>query len=263
MRSILVSIALAACVSEVTSNTTDDSSTGNSSTDTGTETGTETGTDTQACDMLAQDCAPGQKCVAITLELLGDWVATTCAEASTEGSAPGSLCFNGPEGFDTCGPESMCLQLGTGEGLCFPFCDPSSSCAALDGMALNCERLDAEQSEPLALGVHLCQLDCQPLLGDCPAALFGCYPGDDRFSCRLTHPGAGLDGEPCESHLDCASGTACASGLAGCAGAACCTSYCALGDVDACAGSALGSTCVSPFEPEMAPAGLEAVGWCL
>jgi hypothetical protein len=216
--------------------------------------------DEASCDMIAQDCGPGQKCVAYTLELLGDWVATACVDASPEGAPVGSICFTGEGGFDTCGPDSMCLQLGTGEGVCFPLCfagqDGAPSCAEIDGLGYNCERLDGLQTEPLAQGVHVCHLDCDPLASTCPAELFGCYPGASRFSCRISKPAPAPEGDACVNHLDCAAGTLCTDQGS-------CTRYCELGLAGACEASVVGQDCVALFEPGSAPAGHESVGMCL
>jgi hypothetical protein len=211
--------------------------------------------DETGCDMIAQDCGPGQKCVAYKAELFGDWVGTACVEASTQGAPVGSICFTGEGGIDTCGPDSMCLQLGTGEGVCFPLC-VAGSCAEIDGLAYNCERLDGFQAAPLGQGVHVCQLDCDPLQSTCPAELFGCYPGVSRFSCRISNPGPKPEGYACTDHLDCAPGTLCAD-PAGCA------RYCELGVAATCEGSVVGQACVALFEAGSAPAGHESVGICL
>jgi len=238
------------------------------------ESETETGSEPPpSCDMLAQDCGPGQKCVGLDEGLLGAWTGTRCAETSPEGSPPGSFCFGGGDtGWDTCGPDSMCVQLGTGEGLCFPFCGAPSepgevgSCAPFDGLSLNCERLDAFATVMSEPGVFLCQLDCDPLLGTCPADRFGCYPGLRRTSCIVSKLGPKPEGFACEQHLDCFSGTVCAQvemPTPDCEGPRCCAGYCDTSEPSACEASVSGPECVALFDPLAAPVGLESVGLCL
>lgn len=112
------------------------------------------------CDAEAQDCPAGEKCNP-TGPALGPWEGTTCVEDNAaNGSAAGSPCFLGPESTDTCDPSSLCLQLGTGEGVCTPYCtdSPADSC-------------DADQLCVLyddAAGVKLCSLRCDLAGDDCP-----------------------------------------------------------------------------------------------
>jgi hypothetical protein len=114
---------------------------------------------TLACDPEAQDCPSGQKCNPVGA--LAPWQGTTCVpDNAGTGSPPDTPCFTGPDSTDTCDPDTMCLQLGTGEGACTAFCTdvPADSCPAAE----RCVLFDQ------AIGLKLCALRCDPAAPACP-----------------------------------------------------------------------------------------------
>ncbi len=216
------------------------------------------------CDMVLQDCPSGQKCNAVMTHIQDPWRGTVCVDDNrTEGGGLlGDICFNMPGGGDTCGPGSMCVQFGTGEGDCRAFCRPAAEGPACPAGTL-CAGLDGEGR------VRLCFDRCHPLLKDCPSEehLFGCYPEQGGFAClpwRLG--GRGRYQDPCERHLDCAPGHFCAAAeqVPGCAAASgCCSTFCDINESDSCPGAAEGEACQPFYPPGDVPAGQENVGLCV
>jgi hypothetical protein len=120
---------------------------------------------TLGCDAEAQDCADGLKCNP-TGSALPPWDGTTCVDDNAaSGSSAGSFCFNGPDATDTCDPDTMCLQLGTGEGICTPYCTdtPDDTCGADQVCVLYDD----------AVGLKLCALQCDLADDQCPLT-FNC-----------------------------------------------------------------------------------------
>ncbi|MEM6995294.1 MAG: hypothetical protein AAF721_32595, partial [Myxococcota bacterium] len=188
------------------SGTTDDSTTG---TDTGFETtsGTtgdpstgssgfvESSSDTSplldvgvpiVCDLFAQNCPVGEKCMPFDEDLSGTWNATGCFPIDDNPDQVGDECDvtgSGVSGVDTCDGGAMCFDVdamtltGTcvemcGGSLANPICtDPDTSCAiANDGFII------------------LCLATCDPLMQDCNNG--GCYPIGDGFNCAPEGTGA-------------------------------------------------------------------------
>lgn len=181
------------------------------------------------------------------------------------GAAPGGICINASDGRDTCGPASMCVQFGTGEGACLPFClgDPDAPTCA--DPALVCARTDT------LLALPLCVPPCDPLAYDCPDLDFGaaamvCAPATVGFGCVLRgHIGGQPFGSPCIHHRDCEGAALCAAPaqVPGCAGAhGCCDVYCDTSAPAPCPLAAEGQTCVPYFAPGEAPPGHADVGVC-
>lgn len=246
--------------------TTTMSATTQTSTDTG-ETSTESGSLTfvpdediiavyGGCDPFAQDCPDSEKCVAYGST--GGWFdANKCVPVLGD-LGPGETCSYGGrvEATDDCDADSYCWNAqdvdGQLLGVCAPFCagwqdDPmcpgSSTCLiAFEG------------------SVALCVDTCDPLAQDCPPAL-GCHyneAGED-FVCL---PGDIPPGAGCALHGPvCAPGHTCVAAelLPMCADPGCCTPFCDLDNP----GCSPGTDCVSFFDPDTAPAGLEAVGICV
>jgi len=103
---------------------------------------------------------------------------------------------------------------------------------------------------------------CDPLFPDCGPGE-ACYPLDGAFVCAIDVSGGdGVALEPCEFVNVCNPGLACADAgaMPSCIGAlGCCTPYCDLDAANPCSQG----VCTPYFAPGTAPAGFEAVGWCL
>ncbi len=238
-------------------------------TSTGTSTGASTGDDTglsPRCDPLLQDCPAGFKCTGVKPTLEGPYTGTACVpDNANGGSSPGSICINAGDGTDTCGPDSMCVQFGSGEGACVAFCTGSPDTLACADPQQVCARTDTQWS------LFLCVPPCDPLAYDCPDLDFGsgvmvCAPATIGFGCVLRgHLGGSPFAAPCINHRDCTAAAHCAPPgyVPGCAAASgCCDVYCDTSEPAPCPLAAEGQACIPYYAPGEAPPGLENVGVC-
>lgn len=210
------------------------------------------------CDIFAQDCRPGEKCVPWANDRGNAWNATRCV-AITGAVAPGEPCTapDGPvTGVDDCAAPSICWDVGPdNQGTCVaqcggdrdhPVCPPQSACAAGD-------------HSPLAV----CLPACDPLADDC-AANEVCIPALDGFLCIIAG-NAGAINDPCEFINSCDKGLACidpttASSACDPQPTGCCQPFCALPN-SPCPNP--DQECVQWFAPQMPlPEGYENVGVC-
>ena len=202
------------------------------------------------CDVWAQDCDEGQKCVAWADDGGSSWNNVHCVDAPGDGQ-PGDVClYDGiAVGSDDCAKGSMCW--GTDEnnmGTCVqqctgtmdaPMCPNGPCTVANDGTLI------------------LCLAICDPLLQDCVGADL-CIPNGDNFVCVLDAGGEeGQAFDPCEFANVCDAGLVCldpATGGMGCDAAAggCCSPFCEFPD-GACPGA--DQKCVQWFDPAQLPAG--------
>ena len=209
--------------------TTDDDTTTSESTTTG------TGTDESlnfipsedipylaTCDIYAQDCPEGEKCVPYALRdgYLG---ALKCVPVLGE-QAPGEPCTWGGlvEATDDCDATSICWDAQRVDGQLVGTCIVQCTGAA-----------DAPQCPPAAScfvdgngSIVICLPDCDPLTQDCDEG-DGCYWANMQFSCMAMTENIPTGGA-CGYVNDCAPGNLCtdAAALPSCADAACCTSFC-------------------------------------
>lgn len=219
------------------------------------------------CDVWAQDCPVGEKCMPWANDGGNSWNALKCVEIDDNPGEPGDPCHvegGGVSGIDDCAIGSMCWDVDpeTSEGVCVAMCtgdqaapiceDPSTSCIIVNDGVLN-----------------LCLPDCDPLLQDCEDGQ-ACYPVNGTFTCApdASGPELGVFGDPCEFINACDAGLFCAnaSAVPGCGGSAgCCSDFC---DLDAdfpeddCSGAAEGQECLPFFDEGDAPPGAEAFGAC-
>lgn len=261
----IVSSASTSTGSSDATTTTGASPTTDQSSSSGASTAAETG-EPLACDTLLQDCPAGFKCTGVKPTLDGPYSGTACVPDNADGgSSPGSICINAADGSDTCGPDSMCVQFGSGEGACVAFCTGTPGAPACADPQQVCARTDTRW--PL----YQCVPTCDPLAYDCPDVGTGslvmvCAPATVGFGCHMRGHVGGLPfAAPCINHRDCSAAAFCAPPefVPGCAGpTGCCDVYC---DTDApapCPLVADGQACVPFYAPGEAPAGLESVGAC-
>jgi hypothetical protein len=221
------------------------------------------------CDVWAQDCPPGEKCMPWDASGGTSWNALKCSPVDPSPAQPGDPCEvegSGVSGIDTCDVGSMCWDVDseTNTGYCVSFCEGSAAAATCADPEALCTIFN-EGVLPLCLPV------CDPILQDCVSDDL-CVGAPDRsgFVCVLDASGEeGQHGDPCEYVNSCDPGLFCAGAAAvpGCTGSqGCCSEFCDLTDADpdaACSGAADGQECVAWFEEGQAPPGMEHVGGCL
>ncbi len=220
---------------------------------------------THECDMFAQDCPTGEKCMPWANDGGSSWNATRCSPLSNNPGQPGDQCQvegSGVSGIDDCDLGSMCWDVDpeTNIGNCVAMCtgdeanplceDPGTACVNVNDGA-----------------IVLCLPACDPLLQDCPEGQ-ACYGIAEVFTCVPDASGEmGVYGDPCEYINVCDPGLFCANADAvpSCSGSiGCCSEFCDLedGSGDAqCSGAPGGQACV-PWTDDPAP-GLEVVGACV
>jgi hypothetical protein len=137
------------------------------------------------CDPFAQDCPPGEKCMAWADDGGADWNALRCTPVRDDPDAPGDPCTvegSAMSGIDSCEQGSMCFHVDpdTNVGTCVSQCTNSLAdpmCPA-DG-----EVCIVSNEDVLAL----CLTPCDPLADDCAVGQT-CSPYADTFVC-LDAPG--------------------------------------------------------------------------
>lgn len=224
------------------------------------------------CDMFAQDCNEGEKCVPWSElpDLQPDSI--RCCPIAEPLAEAGDICtLNGHLGscIDNCAPGTMCFDFdGDGEGVCQEMCS---------GTAENpsCSNPIDDQCFIFWGGVPFCFSECDPLVQDCPADK-GCYPdaiaeGGTNFLCMPTLGDQGL-GEYCWLLSGCNPGMICATAdlLPNCFGPAgdtgCCTDLCDItDDPDPCQDINPDMECVPWYHQGAPPPSieLENVGACV
>ncbi len=217
------------------------------------------------CDMFAQDCPDGEKCMPWANDGGNAWNATRCSPIDDNPAQIGDECLvegSGVSGLDNCDVGAMCWDVDaeTNAGTCAAMCtgDPSNPL---------CEDPDTTCINVNDGAIVLCLPVCDPLLQDCAEGQ-ACYGINNSFTCVPDASGEmGLYADPCEFINACDPGLFCANAEAvpGCVGSVgCCSEFCDLDDPggdDQCSGLAGGQACVAwSEEPEP---GLEAVGACV
>jgi hypothetical protein len=221
----------------------------------------------EECDIWAQDCADGQKCMPWANDGGNAWNATKCTPVEPNPKAVGDACMtsgSGVTGIDDCDVGAICWNTDEmGMGTCVPMCMGSAE-------APSCENPDESCLITNEGVIILCLPICDPILQDCGERQ-GCYLVDGvTISCGPDSSGAdGAYGFPCEYDNSCDPGLFCALGDAvpACTGGrGCCTEWCDLEAADplaACTGRADGVECVPFFEPGTAPPDFGHVGMCV
>jgi hypothetical protein len=214
------------------------------------------------CDLFAQDCPRGEKCMPWANDGGNIWNALRCSPIASDPDAVGEACVvegSAVSGVDSCEAGSMCWDVdpATHEGVCVAFCvgseadpscvDPTTTCV-MSGSGV----------------LALCIPNCDPLLQDC-AEGHACYFAFDAFLCVPdASRGLGAPGDPCEFINACDPGTFCAAAelVPDCAEAVgCCSPFCDVTSDDPwyCLP---GQDCV-PWWQDAAPPGYAHVGACV
>ncbi len=201
------------------------------------------------CDVFAQDCADGQKCVAWAEGGGTSWNDTKCVAVTGDGQH-GDPCTTeggGTTGVDDCALGFMCWDVVDDKGTCVALCTGSAD-------APKC--IDDLVCVIANDGVlNLCLTPCDPLLQDCPGDDL-CIPNGEEFVCVLDASGEeGQVHDVCEFVNACAKGLTCqdaatASSECDPAAAGCCEPFCEFPD-GAC--PAADQKCVQWFDPMTLP----------
>jgi hypothetical protein len=221
------------------------------------------GTSCLCCDVFAQDCPEGEKCVPWANDGSEQWNGTRCTPIVDDAGGLGDPCTvtdSAASGIDDCGLELVCWNVDpdTLQGTCVAMCT---------GDEVNPECREGTECLIINDGVLiLCLPPCDPLALDaCPEGN-ACVPSQAGFVCA---PSAGPvgSGVPCEPAWlpgECGPGSVCAylGSVPPCDGdlPGCCTSICDLSQPDPC--GELGLVCTSWWGDAPVPPGFENVGFC-
>jgi hypothetical protein len=219
------------------------------------------------CDVYAQDCPVGEKCMPWANDGGDQWNATRCSPIDDDPGQPGEECTvegSGTSGIDDCDLGAMCWDVdpATNMGTCVAMCMGDEENPTCEDRNTTCEISND--------GVLvLCLPTCDPLAQSCPEGE-ACYPSQDAWVCRPDGSGEmGGYGDPCEAIDGCDPGLVCLASEVvppgqPCEGeAGCCTEVCDLTDAagDAqCTGAPGGQTCQAWYDDP--PPGYENVGVC-
>lgn len=215
------------------------------------------------CDIVAQNCPEGEKCMPWADDGESRWNSSRCTPLSPTPASAGQDCHvrgNSVSGIDSCDWGLVCtnVDVRTNQGVCTALCtdnsptglcdDPDAICASIEGI------------------VPLCLPACDPTAVSCPPDN-GCALVGQVFACRPLQPKqtAG-DGEWCTQWAVCSSGSLCIHGQGlqcdALPGQGCCTPLCDLdgGGDTACEDPQRECT---PWFPDPAPPPYEHIGACL
>ena len=213
--------------------------------------------ETFECDLSAQDCPPGEKCMPWANDGGLVWNATRCSPLDPNPDQVGEPCLvegSDLSGIDTCDVGLSCFLVDAmGQGECIPVCS---------GAPIDCDASTMCLQVPGVPQIGYCVVPglCDPLGTDCEANEV-CVPpipffdGTGQglptvFQCLPDASGpGGAYGDACEAQNSCDPGLVCVPGgdVPGCAGgfgAECCTVVCDPSTPMVCPANALGQTCV-------------------
>lgn len=176
------------------------------------------------CDVFAQDCHDGEKCVAYGTGG-SSWNATKCVPVMGEG-VPGDVCSapqGGLTGIDDCGAGAFCWDVLNNLGVCVALCEGTANSPMCDA-----ESVCLISNEGV---LNLCLPKCDPLVQDCPGDDL-CVPNGANFFCSQDASGdEGQANDPCQGGNVCDKGllcrdTATASSACDPNSTGCCQPYC-------------------------------------
>ena len=215
------------------------------------------------CDIWAQDCPEGQKCMPWANDGGGSWNATKCSPVSDNPGKEGDACTvegSAVSGIDSCDIGLLCWYFNeNNEGTCIDMCTGSQENPQCD---------DGQVCDITNDGVLiLCLIECDPLIQSCPEGQI-CFfsSAASTFICDFDASGEmGAYGDPCAFINVCDYGLFCAvqDAVPGCDNPdGCCSPYCNLMEPNNCPGAAQGQQCVPWYEMGQAPPGQENIGAC-
>jgi hypothetical protein len=174
------------------------------------------------CDLWAQDCPRGEKCLPWANDTTDWWNATRCSPIAPDAAGRGEPCTvdDGPaSGVDSCDATSMCwsVDIDTLEGECVGFCENSENNPICTAAGTEC--LIANDGV-----LSLCLPVCDPLAATPCDLGHACHPADGLWFCLP-------DGAPVE--IDGLTPTLCGPGSTAVPGGS--QSYCGQKDELCCA----------------------------
>lgn len=255
----------------VTTSATPDPSTGTVGDGDGSSTSADDGPDGRSgseCDLWAQDCKVGFRCVGWANDGGDSWNATRCVPIARPAVAAGEPCTVADwiaSGVDDCEPGTMCWYIdpATLQGTCVPMCAGSEANPLCSGACTTCNITND--------GVLLlCLPTCDPIAPSCAdgeRCLGYSSPYAASLACHAAPPGTAAIGEACHDPEDCGDGLLCVRDdeVPGCRSTSgCCTSYCDRLAEDPCDALVAGTHCEPFFPSDSAPAGcgVEELGVC-
>lgn len=218
------------------------------------------------CNVLAQNCGDGEKCMPWSNDGGPAWNATRCSPLAADPVPLGGACMvegSAVSGVDECDVGLMCWEVDENNlGYCEDFCTGDQSSPVCESPDDVCYRNNDG-------AIALCIPGCDPVLQDC-ADSHGCWEAGDEWACQLdVTGGTALPGATCAFSPDCNPGLVCLSAefVSDCASeVGCCTSVCDLTAADpdsVCTAVDQTATCEPWYVPGFAPAGLDHVGVCV
>jgi hypothetical protein len=131
------------------------------------------------CDVIDQDCMPGEKCAPWANDGGDFWNANRCTAIDPEGGAPGEPCTvegSGVSGVDDCDATSFCFNVDptTLQGVCVPFCEGTEA-DPLCPRGTQCMHSNEGT-------IAVCLPTCDPLASTCGEGE-GCYLVGEVFHC--------------------------------------------------------------------------------
>lgn len=207
----------------------------------------------EECDIFAQDCPAGEKCMPWSNDGSGSWNATRCSPIAAAPNQIGDTCTvegSGTSGIDDCDIGTMCWDVNpeTNEGTCVEMC----SCTEITPVCNTANTTCAISNDGV---LALCLPVCNPVDPEACEEGLGCYPVSDTFLCAPDVSGEmGEAGDPCSFINACSAGLFClgADVVPDCDGGSpgCCSAACSIGDDAACLP---GQTCTAWYNPGDAP----------
>jgi len=214
----------------------------------------DAGTEPIDCDIWAQNCPRGSKCMPWSNDDGYAWNATRCAPIDDDPKAPGETCTvvdSSVSGIDDCEKGAMCWDVDpkTNVGECVGMCQGT----AMNPLCTNpCDACRIMNEGVLTL----CLASCDPLVNECAWDQV-CYPLGAGFAC-FPDVQADIDlGDPCNFAQDCDPGNFCApvDDVPNCAGdVGCCARFCDVEAPDECDSILPGTACVPWFDSGRGPA---------
>jgi hypothetical protein len=203
------------------------------------------------CDIWAQDCPDGEKCMPWANDGGTSWNATRCSPVADVPVDIGGACTvegSGVSGIDDCVLGAMCWGVDpeTNMGACIELC----SCTEVTPV---CNTANATCSISNDGVLPLCLPVCNPNdAASCPDGEV-CVPSNDVFVCTPDVSGAmGAAGDECQYVNVCDPGLFCANAeiVPGCTSIGCCSAFCSDDDASGCEA---GQECIPWYEDGQAP----------